>query len=198
MTTRVPADEAAGSPAVQLGPGDIGEILRIFGESGWSGMRLQVGEVTIAVGKDAAPPAPPTVAAPAAAPPAAVGPAPVPPAPAVPAAVVPAAAGPSSDHPVAEPNRQQPSTDPGPIDETGLVAVTASTVGSFWVAPDPGSPPFVAVGSTVAKGDQLAIIEVMKLMSPVIADVAGEVVAVRANNAEMVEFGQTLFLIRPS
>ncbi|WP_043456074.1 acetyl-CoA carboxylase biotin carboxyl carrier protein [Gordonia polyisoprenivorans] len=187
MTTRVPADEAAGSPAVQLGPGDISEILRIFGESGWSGMRLQVGEVTIAVGKDAAPPAPPTAAAPT-----------VPPAPAVPAAVVPAAAGPSSDHPVAEPNRPQPSTDPGPIDETGLVAVTASTVGSFWVAPDPGSPPFVAVGSTVAKGDQLAIIEVMKLMSPVIADVAGEVVAVRANNAEMVEFGQTLFLIRPS
>lgn len=50
----------------------------------------------------------------------------------------------------------------------------------------------------MAKSDQLAIVEVMKLMSPVVSEVAGEVVAVQANNAEMVEFGQTLFLIRPS
>ncbi|MGV9671495.1 MULTISPECIES: acetyl-CoA carboxylase biotin carboxyl carrier protein [unclassified Gordonia (in: high G+C Gram-positive bacteria)] len=88
-------------------------------------------------------------------------------------------------------------TPPTTRDPT-LVAITAPTVGSFWVAPDPGSAPFVAVGSTVAKSDQLAIVEVMKLMSPVVSEVAGEVVAVQANNAEMVEFGQTLFLIRPS
>jgi biotin carboxyl carrier protein len=71
-------------------------------------------------------------------------------------------------------------------------------VGSFWVAPSPGQPPFVQVGQMVAEEEQLAIVEVMKLMSPVLASTAGEVVEVCAANAELVEYEQVLFWIRPS
>ncbi len=172
----------------RLSPDDISELLRTFAASGWTGMRLTAGDVTIAVGKDAAPPEPAVTNAAGANAQAAVAvsaaPAPAPqPAPvvAVPAAKAPAVAPPAAAE----------------IDETGLTAVTSPTVGAFWTAPDPGSAPFVTVGSQVAAGDQLGIVEVMKLMNPVITDVAGEVVAIRAANAAMVEFGQTLFLIRP-
>ncbi|MGW5518856.1 acetyl-CoA carboxylase biotin carboxyl carrier protein [Nocardia africana] len=172
---------------------EIGALLRTFAESGWSGMHLKIGDVTVSVGKDAPPPAPAAVvAARAVAAPVAQVSAPAPvaaPAPeAAPAtAAAPAPAAATQAGPV-------PATD---IDETGLVAVTSPTVGAFWAAPDPGSPPFVEVGAQVSAGDQLAIVEVMKLMNPVVSEVSGEVVAIRARNAEMVEFGQPLFLIRP-
>ncbi|MBW0099272.1 acetyl-CoA carboxylase biotin carboxyl carrier protein subunit, partial [Pseudonocardia sp. KRD-184] len=71
-------------------------------------------------------------------------------------------------------------------------------VGAFWVAPSPGEPPFVEVGSNVGENEQLAIVEVMKLMNPVVTPRAGVVVQVLAANAEMVEYDQVLFLIRPS
>ena len=55
------------------------------------------------------------------------------------------------------------------------VAVLASTVGVFYCAPQPGAPPFVEEGDLVARGDQVGILEVMKLMIPVEADCAGRV-----------------------
>ncbi len=66
------------------------------------------------------------------------------------------------------------------------------------MAPSPGEPPFVEVGQVVGQDEQLAIVEVMKLMNPVLAPLAGEIVQVCAANAEMVEYEQVLFLIRPS
>jgi acetyl-CoA carboxylase biotin carboxyl carrier protein len=82
-------------------------------------------------------------------------------------------------------------------DLTGCVAVTSPAVGAFWVAPSPGQPPFVQVGDVVEQDQQLAIVEVMKLMNPVVATVAGTVVHVAAANADLVEFEQPLFWIRP-
>lgn len=173
----------AAAHAPRLGPEDIGEILRTFAESGWAGMRLDIGDVSIAVGKDAPPPDLVGSAR-------AVGPvattAPVPP-------LETSAAAPATTAAVASsPKRTAgsvatttaPATDE--IDETGLTSITSPTVGAFWVAPDPGSPPFVAVGDKVSAGDQLGIVEVMKLMNPIISDVAGEVVAIRASNADLV------------
>jgi biotin carboxyl carrier protein len=82
-------------------------------------------------------------------------------------------------------------------DTTGCIPVRSPAVGSFWIAPSPGAPPFTEPGRTVAEGDQLAIVEVMKLMNPVLAPQAGEVVQICAANAELVEYEQILFLIRP-
>ncbi len=79
----------------------------------------------------------------------------------------------------------------------GNVHVASPMLGSFYRSPKPGEAPFVEVGATVAVGDSLCIIEVMKLMSSVVSDVAGEVVAVLARDGELVEFEQPLFEIRP-
>lgn len=91
-----------------------------------------------------------------------------------------------------------PSADDPAVDLAGTVDVTSPAVGAFWVAPSPGQPPFVQVGQTVAQDDQLAIVEVMKLMNPVVAPVSGTVVQVCASNADLVEYEQVLFRIRPS
>ncbi|TCK25877.1 acetyl-CoA carboxylase biotin carboxyl carrier protein [Pseudonocardia endophytica] len=84
------------------------------------------------------------------------------------------------------------------VDLSGCVDVLSPAVGAFWVAPSPGQPPFVGVGQTVARDEQLAIVEVMKLMNPVVSTVAGTVVQVCAANADLVEYEQVLFRIRPS
>ena len=83
---------------------------------------------------------------------------------------------------------------PGTPAATGTPVVSPS-VGLFWRAPSPDSPPFVEVGSPVAPGDTIGIIEVMKLMTPVAAGWAGTVSAVLAENGAMVEHGQALVLI---
>jgi biotin carboxyl carrier protein len=79
----------------------------------------------------------------------------------------------------------------------GLVDVTAPMVGVFYRAPAPGAEPFVEVGSRVEPGTQVCIVEVMKLMNAVSADVSGVVAEVCAENAAVVENGDVLFRIRP-
>jgi acetyl-CoA carboxylase biotin carboxyl carrier protein len=74
--------------------------------------------------------------------------------------------------------------------------VTAPMVGTFYSSPAPGSPAFAEVGTTVAVGDTLCIIEAMKMMNQIEADKAGRVVAVLAKNGEPVEYGQPLFIIQ--
>jgi acetyl-CoA carboxylase biotin carboxyl carrier protein len=73
--------------------------------------------------------------------------------------------------------------------------VEAPMVGTFYACPSPGAKAFVEVGSTVSPGDTLCIIEAMKMMNQIEAEVAGRVVQVLAQNGEPVEFGQTLFVI---
>jgi acetyl-CoA carboxylase biotin carboxyl carrier protein len=83
---------------------------------------------------------------------------------------------------------------PGPADgpPPGQTEVTAPLVGVFYRSPAPGEPPFVGVGDVVAKGQQLAVIEAMKLMNAITAPAAGTVVAVLAEDRELVEYGQPL------
>lgn len=171
---------------------EIAEILRTFARSGWRSMRLEVGGISVTVGKDGPPagPAPsdPAQPRPAAAPasdiPAVAASAP--PAPAPPAPAPADAAAPPAPTPAA------------PVDTTGLVEVRSPAVGAFWAAPNPGAAPFVQAGQTVAAHDQLAIVEVMKLMNPVVAPQAGEIVQVCVANAELVEYDQVLFYLRPA
>ena len=71
----------------------------------------------------------------------------------------------------------------------------APMVGTFYRSSSPESAPFVEVGQTVKAGDTLCIIEAMKLMNEIEADVAGTVKAILAENGQAVEYGQPLFVI---
>jgi acetyl-CoA carboxylase biotin carboxyl carrier protein len=81
-------------------------------------------------------------------------------------------------------------------DSEGLVEITAGMVGTFYRAPAPGAPPFVEVGSRVEPGTQVCIVEVMKLMNAVVADVEGTVAEVCRGDGEPVEYGDVLFRVR--
>lgn len=75
------------------------------------------------------------------------------------------------------------------------VPVPAPVMGTFYRRPAPDAPPFVEPGDEVGPDTTVAIVEVMKLMMPVTADVAGRVAEVCAEDGAMVEEGQPLFLI---
>ena len=80
----------------------------------------------------------------------------------------------------------------------GVVVVEAPMVGTFYRAPQPGAPAFVEVGDAVAAGQTLCILEAMKLMNEIKADIEGIVRAVHVENGEPVEFGQPLFDLEPA
>ncbi len=73
--------------------------------------------------------------------------------------------------------------------------VTAPMVGTYYAASSPGAAPYVQVGDRVNEGDTLCIIEAMKMMNQIEADVSGVVKSIRVQNGEPVEFGQVLFVI---
>jgi acetyl-CoA carboxylase biotin carboxyl carrier protein len=78
---------------------------------------------------------------------------------------------------------------------SGVHRVTAPSVGVFWRAPEPSAPPFVEVGQRVEATDPVCIVEVMKLFNHVQAGAGGMIRSIEADNGEMVEHGQTLFLV---
>jgi len=73
--------------------------------------------------------------------------------------------------------------------------VVSPMVGTYYAASAPGAKPFVQVGDTVSPGDTLCIIEAMKMLNQIESDKAGTIIAVLAENAQPVEFGQPLFII---
>jgi acetyl-CoA carboxylase biotin carboxyl carrier protein len=79
----------------------------------------------------------------------------------------------------------------------GHLAVTAPILGTFYVAPEPGAPPFVTVGQQVTEDTTCGLIEVMKVFNSVRAGVKGTIVEVVAANGGFVEFGQTLIIVKP-
>lgn len=74
--------------------------------------------------------------------------------------------------------------------------VTSPIVGVFYSAPAPDASPYITVGQQVAQGDVLCIVEAMKMMNEICAEVAGEVVAIHATDGQIVEHGQPLFTLR--
>jgi acetyl-CoA carboxylase biotin carboxyl carrier protein len=160
-----------------LTPAEIQALLEMFEASTWQEMTIDVGEDHLHVSRRAngaatAPPPVPTAA-------------PVP-------ENLPAAA----TTEVAEERR--PTVRPGTPAANGHgVPVSAPSVGLFWRSPSPGAPPFVDVGSRVGPDDTIAIIEVMKLMSPLKAGLSGVVTAILAENGATVARGDALVLVDP-
>jgi acetyl-CoA carboxylase biotin carboxyl carrier protein len=103
--------------------------------------------------------------------------------------VIQAPAAPSPEAQEAAPASQESTTPSGGHE------VTAPMVGTFYASPSPGAQPFVEVGSTVAVGDTICIIEAMKMMNQIEADVSGKVISILVENGHPVEFGQPLFII---
>jgi len=79
----------------------------------------------------------------------------------------------------------------------GRIVVRAPVLGTFYRAPAPGAPSYVAVGDTVGEEDTIGLIEVMKLFTPIPAGTAGRVAEIVAANAALVEYGEALIVIEP-
>ena len=148
----------------------VKKLIELLEESGIAEIEITEGEEAVRISRYPAggvfAPAPaPLAMAPAAAP--------------APAAPAPAAAAPVAEAP--------PASNGHPV--------LAPMVGTFYSAPSPDAAPFVKVGDQVQVGDTLCIIEAMKMMNQIEADVAGKVVAIQVENGEPVEFDQVLFVI---
>ena len=99
---------------------------------------------------------------------------------------------------------QTPAT-PAPEEEApaskkpdNLIPITSPMVGTFYRAPAPEEPAFVEVGQSINNGDVVCIIEAMKLMNEIEAEITGKVVEIAVENGEPVEFGQTLLWVSPN
>ena len=93
----------------------------------------------------------------------------------------------------AVPTAAEPAADA----DAGLHILKSPIVGTFYGSPSPGASQFVAAGDHVDKGQVVCIVEAMKLMNEIEADVAGEIVKCLVTNGQAIEFGQPLFSIRP-
>ncbi len=185
--------DSEAQPPLEVTLREVKELVRTFKASGWASLELDFRGMHIVLGRDG-PPAAPSPRYDAPVPLAPDGPAPK--------SLQVAPALPAPDGPA----RAAAAPVPGPVGESQaatdapaarMVEVRSPAVGAFWVAPGPGQPPFVEVGQRVVADQQLAIIEVMKLMNNVSSPVAGQVVQVCAVNSDLVEFDQLLFLIEP-
>jgi acetyl-CoA carboxylase biotin carboxyl carrier protein len=164
---------------MEMNPETIKALLDAFESSDWQEMTITMGADRLHVSRD-----PSTNGA-------LLAPVPVP-APASPAQVPPASPSPP---PAAAPPEIAPPPA-APVDAVGTV-IASPSVGLFWRAPSPSSPPFVEVGARVSAGDTVGIVEVMKLMNHVVAPVGGSVTAIHVANGDMVEFGQPLVVVDP-
>jgi acetyl-CoA carboxylase biotin carboxyl carrier protein len=90
-----------------------------------------------------------------------------------------------------------PEPAPPPASESGDILVNSPIVGTYYDAPSPDAPPFVKVGDTVERGQALCIIESMKLMNEIEAEVAGVITGKLVENGRPVEYGEALFSLRP-
>ncbi len=155
----------------------VKKLIELLDESGLAEIEITEGDDSVRISRNSS-----GVAAPASiyAPP--VQPAAPPPSSAAPA---PAAAAPAAAAPAA----------PDAADDSDGFEVTSPMVGSFYSAASPGAAPFVQVGDQVNEGDTLCIIEAMKMMNAIEAEVSGIIKSIRVQNGDPVEYGQILFVI---
>lgn len=92
---------------------------------------------------------------------------------------------------VAEPSARTAASD------EGMSRIESPMVGTFYISPNPDSPPFVEVGSRVSEDTVVCIIEAMKIFNEIKAECSGTIEKVLVKNAQSVEFGESLFLVRP-
>lgn len=94
-------------------------------------------------------------------------------------------------HPAAAPSKAAAS-------DAGLHVIKSPFVGTFYASPSPGKPVYAKVGDKVKVGQALCVLEAMKIMNEIDADINGEIVEICVDNESLVEFGQPLFKIRPN
>jgi acetyl-CoA carboxylase biotin carboxyl carrier protein len=166
---------------MELTEDDVLHILKLIDESKFDYFQLEVGELKITVSKgDPIPLASTSVSA-------GVSPSPAPVVAESPKATP---APPAAQSPA-------PKVDAKAAAAEGLVPITAPLLGTFYVAPEPGAPPFVQVGAAITEDTTVGLIEVMKVFNSVRASVKGTIAQVVAQNGQFVEYGQTLFLVKP-
>jgi acetyl-CoA carboxylase biotin carboxyl carrier protein len=142
-------------------------------------MQLQLGGMKVTIGKGAAPASAPAIAAPDA-------PSYTPPSPPVPVAAAPT--------PVKPTPAAKPAAAAAPA---GTIEIKSQIMGMFYAQPEPGSPPFVSIGAEVKEDTTVCLIEVMKTFNAMTAGVKGVITEICAESAQMVEYGQVLFRVRP-
>jgi acetyl-CoA carboxylase biotin carboxyl carrier protein len=97
--------------------------------------------------------------------------------------------------PVPAPPAAASQAAPAAAEDSEGFEVTAPMVGTFYSSPSPGAPPFVQVGDNVNEGDTLCIVEAMKMMNQIDAEVSGTIKSIRVQSGDPVEYGQILFVI---
>jgi biotin carboxyl carrier protein len=110
-------------------------------------------------------------------------------------------AGAASTRPsAAAPSRGQSQSAPRGVGAAGdgTIEIKAQIMGMFYAQPEPGAPPFVVIGTEVKEDTTVCLIEVMKTFNAMTAGVKGVVTEICADNAQLVEYGQVLFRVRPS
>jgi acetyl-CoA carboxylase biotin carboxyl carrier protein len=161
-----------GVSGVTLSIADIQEVLKIFLDSEMQDLRLEIGDVRLAVSKSGG------------------------------AGTAPLAPGPATlprSTPAADVARTLAPT-PAPASaegREGWVEVASPSVGVFYRRPAPDQPSFVEVGSIVAAGDPVCLIEIMKMFAGVPAPCAGRIAEIAVDDATMVEYGQPVMYIEP-
>ena len=99
--------------------------------------------------------------------------------------------------PSAQPEAKAESTAPED-DNSKYITIKSPIIGTFYRKPSPDKPVFVEVGSSIAEGDVLCVIEAMKLFNEIESEVSGKIVKILVDDASPVEFDQPLFLVDPS
>ncbi|WP_398333322.1 acetyl-CoA carboxylase biotin carboxyl carrier protein [Vulcanococcus sp.] len=97
----------------------------------------------------------------------------------------------------AAPAAPSPAPPAAPAVRGDLVEITAPMVATFYRSPSPGDPAFVELGARISVGQTVCILEAMKLMNELEAEVSGEVVEILVENGTPVEFGQVLMRVKP-
>ena len=103
-----------------------------------------------------------------------------------------AAAAPAAAAPVAA------APAPAADENAGLVAIESPMVGTFYASPSPDKPPFVSAGGQVGPNSVVCLVEAMKIFNEIKAERSGTIVKVLVQSGQAVEFGQPLFMVKPS
>ena len=92
-----------------------------------------------------------------------------------------------------------PSKPAAPIDDTaGLIKIESPMVGTFYASASPDKPPFVSIGASVGPNSVVCLIEAMKIFNEINAGTTGTIEKILVKSGDAVEFGQAIFLVRPS
>ncbi|MCH2228097.1 MAG: acetyl-CoA carboxylase biotin carboxyl carrier protein [Candidatus Caenarcaniphilales bacterium] len=103
----------------------------------------------------------------------------------------------ASSNAAADPTASAPANSPAASENSNLFEVKSPMVGTFYAAPSPEADAFIKVGDKVKKGDTLCIVEAMKLMNELPADVSGTVKEICVSDAQAISFGEVLIKIEP-